>query len=112
MRSVIMLVSVYFLIHILGYTLISHAMPEISDIPVLTKNQLRIKLLKELDIDIPYPIGCAGYPTSNPSENFCSTHKPENWVEHQFNGEEYYLVPLLGTDQPNTPAVDISDFNN
>jgi hypothetical protein len=79
---------------------------------MLTEDQLRLRIPKEHRIDIPNPINCAGYPTSNPNENFCSTHTPENWVENQFNDKQYFLVPLLGIDRENTSKRITADFND
>ena len=41
-------------------------------------------------------LDCEGYLTANPSQNFCSPDVPPNWQSREFNGMQFYLVPLEG----------------
>ena len=38
---------------------------------------------------------CEGYLTNVPAENYCAETAPNDWRAFKFNGEQFYMVPLL-----------------
>ncbi len=42
---------------------------------------------------------CDGYVVRNSDEDYCAKEVPEDWVPRRFNGEEYYVQPLEGSER-------------
>ena len=41
---------------------------------------------------------CDGYIVRNANEEYCASEIPEDWVPYSFDGQEYYVQPLMGPD--------------
>ena len=39
---------------------------------------------------------CEGFLTNNPAAGFCEDEPPENWEPFEYEGRQYYFVPLSG----------------
>lgn len=49
--------------------------------------------------DEPAPrfIGCDDYLTNKSTESYCAEAVPDDWVSFEFEGEQYFVVPLADT---------------